>query len=538
MASTRRHLPTLALVGLLALFAVRLLDSARVHSLTADEPHYIATGLYLWETGDYDFVEALRFHPPLTFHLASLPLLAFDAAERDRWGRGPGMGAELLRRGPPLSERLRFASRLPFVALAVWGAFLCFAWAREVAGEGAGVLAAFLFTFSPMLLAHGSIVHSDITISVLTLQGLYALWRWLAQPTPPRFLLAGLSLGVVAIAKLSSFVIFAGVGGLFLLLLLRWPRSLPIRGEGALGARAKSLALDGAGLVGLVLVVIWLGYGGSFALIESPFGYFPGVQLPSWLQSLLSVDNANRISRTVYFLGEFSDQGWASFFPIAFVIKEPVGVVVLVCAALFSGRWLRSGLAAFLAPIFAVYLGIVIPWVDVPLGLRYVLPLFPPLFVLVATALVPLAKRWHQVGVGAACAWIAIASLVAHPHYLSYFNEFAGGPSRGHRYLLDANLDWGQDLGFLAEALAERGNPPVWLAYNGFESPAHYGIRGRLLLGCKPVQGWVAISVNVRMGLYAPHDPFAVPERDCYAWLDAHEPLAVPGHSILLYEVP
>jgi 4-amino-4-deoxy-L-arabinose transferase-like glycosyltransferase len=538
MTNLRRHLPTLALVGLLALFGVRLLDSARVHSLTTDEPHYIATGLYLWESGDYDFVEALRFHPPLAFHLASLPLLAFDGEERARWEPKPGMGAELIARGPPLSERIRFASRLPFVALALWGAFLSFAWAREIAGDGAGLLAAFLFSFSPMLLAHGSIVHSDITISVLTLQSLYALWRWLARPTPVRLLLTGLSLGLAAIAKLTSIVIFAGVGGLFLLLLLRWPRTLPTRGEEALPARAKSLVLDGAGLLGLVLLVIWLGYGGSLALIESPFGYFSGVRLPSWVQSFLIVDHANRISRPVYFLGEFSDQGWASFFPIAFAIKEPVGALALVGAALVSGRWLRSGLAAFLAPIFVVYLGVVIPWVDVPLGLRYVLPLFPLLFVLVATLLVPLAKRWQQVGVGAACVWIAIASLVAHPHYLSYFNELVGGPSKGHRYLLDANLDWGQDLGFLAESLAERGNPTVWLAYTGVERPADYGIRSRPLNGCAPVSGWIAISVNARMGLYAAHDPFATPKRDCYAWLDAHTPIDVPGHSILLYEIP
>ena len=127
----------------------------------------MATGLYLWETGDYDFVQALRFHPPLTFHLASLPLLfAFGAEERAGWAKRPDMGLELAARAPPELERLRLASRLPFVLLAVWGAFLCFAWAREVAGETAGLLAAFFFSFSPMLLAHGALVHSDITSRV------------------------------------------------------------------------------------------------------------------------------------------------------------------------------------------------------------------------------------------------------------------------------------------------------------------------------------------------------------------------------------
>ena len=88
----------------------------------------------------------------------------------------------------------------------------------------------------------------------------------------------------------------------------------------------------------------------------------------------------------------------------------------------------------------------------------------------------------------------------------------------------------------LAEALAERGNPAVAVAYHGFERPRDYGIRARPLVGCEPVEGWVAISQNLRKGLYAPGDPFATPDRGCFAWLEAREPIAVPGDSIWLYE--
>ena len=299
------------------------------------------------------------------------------------------------------------------------------------------------------------------------------------------------------------------------------------------------LAGHGAALVGCVVAMIWLGYGGSFAVIESPFGYFPGVRLPSWIQSFLIVDNANTVSRPVYFFGEFSEEGWASFFPLAFAIKEPLGLVALIVSggtALVAGGWRRSSLPTFLAPVFLVYLGVLFLWLHVPLGLRYVLLLYPLAFVLVATQLVPTSLRWQQGAIAAACAVTAAGSLWVHPHYLSYFNALVGGPSNGHHYLLDANLDWGQDLPSLAEALAERGNPPVAVAYHGFERPRDYGIRARPLVGCKPVAGWVAISQNLRHGLYAAHDPFAKPDRDCYAWLDERTPIPVPGHSIWLYE--
>ncbi|GHT14958.1 hypothetical protein FACS1894170_12360 [Planctomycetales bacterium] len=29
---------------------------------------------------------------------------------------------------------------------------------------------------------------------------------------------------------------------------------------------------------------------------------------------------------------------------------------------------------------------------------------------------------------------------------MSYFNELAGGPKNGHKYILDSNIDWGQDV--------------------------------------------------------------------------------------------
>ena len=35
------------------------------------------------------------------------------------------------------------------------------------------------------------------------------------------------------------------------------------------------------------------------------------------------------------------------------------------------------------------------------------------------------------------------SSLAIYPHSLSYFNELAGGPTKGHYHLIDSNIDWG-----------------------------------------------------------------------------------------------
>ena len=40
--------------------------------------------------------------------------------------------------------------------------------------------------------------------------------------------------------------------------------------------------------------------------------------------------------------------------------------------------------------------------------------------------------------------WLIVSSMRIFPYYLSYFNEFCGGPSKGHFFLSDSNLSWGQ----------------------------------------------------------------------------------------------
>jgi 4-amino-4-deoxy-L-arabinose transferase-like glycosyltransferase len=531
--------PGVAVALLLVLFGVRLVHSAQQNAFTTDEPNYIGTGLYLWESGDYHYFRSLRFHPPLVHHLASLPLLVLGLPEGVT--PSPGLGPELVARWEPDPTALRVASRLPFVAIALWGAWLCFAWVREVAGEGAGLLAVFLYTFSPSLLAHGALVHSDITLAVLYLQTLYAFWRWLRRPTPLRLVLCGLSLGLALLAKLTSILLIGTLGLLLLLAIVRRrPASagFPAPGPDATLPRVAWAAGSGAAILALAVAVVWLGYGGSFASVVDPNGPFPDLALPGWIQSFLFVDHVNSTGRPVYFLGEFSSEGWWTFFPVAFAVKEPIGLLVLTGAALVSLRARRGRLGLYLAVPFAVYLWILLVWLDVPLGYRYALPLLPLLCVFIASQLWPPGAGARRTLVIAACALLAVESLWIHPHYLAYFNALIGGPRNGPRYLLDANIDWGQDVTTLARELASEGNPPVWLALSAPEDPARYGVKGRPLRDCQPVGGRLAISVNVRMGLYNPNNPLAPPRPGCFAWLDRYEPVARPGYSILLYDLP
>ena len=66
-------------------------------------------------------------------------------------------------------------------------------------------------------------------------------------------------------------------------------------------------------------------------------------------------------------------------------------------------------------------------------------------------------------------------TLAVHPHEISFFNLAAGGPSRGHLWLNDSNLDWGQDLVRLARELERRGDEAgTTVAYFGGAFPPYH----------------------------------------------------------------
>jgi 4-amino-4-deoxy-L-arabinose transferase-like glycosyltransferase len=533
--------PSWGLALLLALFAVRLVASAADHSLTADEPHYIGTGVHLWKSGDYHFARTLKFQPPLAYHLASLPLLGLDLS---KVSATDDVAKRLVTQGVVKRGTLRLLSRLPFALLACWGALLVYLWACEAAGPAAGLLAAAIYTLSPMLLAHGSIAHSDIVVSVLYTQVLYTFWRWYRQPGTARLLVCGISLGLALLAKYSALLLLPTLG--LLLIGAAWQR-VPARPGPArpapdgTGRRALWLAGVAATLAVTAVATLWLGYGGSFAAVAEPGSRFPELALPGWLQPFSFYLDVHAAGRRVYFLGQFARE-WPGFlfFPIAYAIKTPLGILVLLVLSLASLRRTPSPLGRFLAVPMLFFLAVVFFWVNIPTGLRYLLPLYPLIAVFVGTQLAsadpgPGAARALAV---AALAWTALAGLWIHPHYLAYFNESIGGPRQGHRYLLDANLDWGQDLPALARDLRRRGDRVAHIAWFGPESPADYGIRMRPLTGCRPVHGLVAISANVREGLYAFPNVFAEPVPGCYDWLREFEPVSRPGWSFFVYDIP
>jgi hypothetical protein len=259
--------------------------------------------------------------------------------------------------------------------------------------------------------------------------------------------------------------------------------------------------------------------------------------------------NATGVGRMKFLMGETSPNGFWYFPFVAFFAKTPVPVILLFVAGLVLLR--KQDLVAvlfLLVPVILMWLGTL---KKPDFAYRYVvLPSLPFMMMIAGKAVNELLtkKIWAQAVLASLLLWNVGSAWAIYPHHLAYFNELAGGPKNGYKYMLDSNLDWGQDLPALKKYLDEHGIDKIKLAYSGTADPKYYHIDCERLLGvdgytfdpdfdpaklpgCAPTGGIIAISAtclqNIR-GFY-PHAS--------YDWLKQYQPVALIGYSIFVYDI-
>ena len=231
---------------------------------------------------------------------------------------------------------------------------------------------------------------------------------------------------------------------------------------------------------------------------------------PSFVAGMMYVSRHTTIGQPSFLLGRVGNYWWY-YFPVLIFFKTPIAFLIL------CWKWLTRP--------FAIAVAMLIPPMisALNIGLRHVLPIYPFLAMAAAIGVVALWRR-QRVVVIVLLAWFFVATSIAHPDYLAYFNEFAG--RHPERIAVDSNLDWGQDLLRLARAVREEKVDRLKLAYFGSADP-------RRQLPCAvddlgpnaPATGWIAISETIL-------------QTDAgYAWLKREKPVRRVGKSIELYHV-
>ncbi len=222
-------------------------------------------------------------------------------------------------------------------------------------------------------------------------------------------------------------------------------------------------------------------------------------------------------------------------------------VLALLAAGLVivARAWRRFlDTAVFLVLPVAVYLGVAMAQ-NLNIGTRHILPIYPFVIAIGAAAIASLHGRSRRTMVSVVAA-LAILDVVevgrTWPHPLSFFNSFVGGPANGHNFLVDSNLDWGQDLKGLKLWMVAHDVDNINLAYFGSAAPEYYGIADTPLpgapffdsdrVGSARLPGYVAVSATILSGAYGTDAELLFNEP-----IRKITPLSTIGYSINIYQV-
>jgi 4-amino-4-deoxy-L-arabinose transferase-like glycosyltransferase len=521
------------LAALLVLVAVvRIAATYRVFNQTFDEPAHLATGLEWIQFGRYR-LEAQ--HPPLSRVAVAIgPYLdgVRLTGRGNMWEEG---NAALFDSGARTVEsylRVLTLARLGVLPFFLAAALVVWLWTRRLWGAWAALAAVALFTLTPTVLAHAGLATTDVPAIATLLALIYGFTRWLERLGAPgddrrSVLVLGVLGAIALLTKFSSLLFFPAA-------------ALPIAaawwGAGRNGltpGRALAAAGRGTALALLAAVpIVWAAY--RFSVGDAPGGV--PTLAPELFEGIRDVVKHNRSGHRAYLLGMTGQEGWWYFFPVALAVKAPLGLLLLgvggAAASLVAARrttdWRMAAPALAAAAILAAALS-----ARINIGVRHVLALFPLLAMAGGYAAVRLWGARRRVAgrltLAALGLWLAVASARAHPEYLAYFNETAA--SRPEHFLLDSDLDWGQDLLRLAREVRARRIDRLALIYSGTAHTRRVGLPPdhRCIRARDRVTGWVAVSENVvSRGIYG--------ER--LRWLEPYAPSAVRVGSIRLYHVP
>lgn len=576
----------LLLIIILIVAGSLMWNAAKVETAIFDETAHIPAG--------YGYVNYLDYrlnpeHPPLVKALSAIPLtfmnLNFPAsypAWTDDVNGQWEVGNQFFYGVSNDADQIVTNSRIFPIILTLLTTILIFIWSRELLGNWWALLPTFLFGLSPIVLAHGHYVTTDIGAALGVLFAVFGFTKFLARPKASTIILAGFALSIALLAKFSNnllipyfillaiiyFIFFArknffkylrGLVGIFLIALIVIYAVYFIF---TLNYPAEKQLTDATAILGGSDPQWLMNF--NFWLIENPVLRPIGQYLFGLLMILQRAAGGN----TAYFLGELSAQGWWYYFPVVFLLKEPIPSLILIFLALALGSWriaktfkIRNSKFKILTdylgthfPEFAMLLFVVIYWAysiqsSLNIGVRHLLPTIPFIYILSAGAI----KSWYSARatkgkslfLGILLVWFLVETAFVSPHFLSYFNEFGGGTKNGYRHVTDSNYDWGQDLKFLKKFTDEKGIDKIAVDYFGGGSP-QYHLGKDITEGWWSARGnpkdiginWLAVSANTLQGAHAKidEDLDRKPE-DEYSFLRNVEPYARAGTSIFIYKL-
>ncbi len=536
----KRSLYSVLTVCAVVIAVARIVSSYPAISQTWDETDHLACGMQMLDRGTYDY-EVL--HPPVSrLFIAALPYAdgARSHGDRSRWKEGN----EILFAQGTYWRTLTLARLgvLPFFILAIVSLWV---WTKKMFDERTACFAVVFFTLLPPVLAHAGVATTDMPLTGVFLAACVAFDWWLERPSLLWTLWLGILIGTGCATKF-SFLTFFPIAAIVILSFKfgvkhRFPKLFRKR---TLRAIASVAAISA--------ITLWAWYGFSFGPVVLPTQvaslqfWMQQHHTPHALQGVIHWTMALSLPAPEFFRG----LGWLGtlrsgfyllghplmgkssilFFPVALSVKTPVAFLILVLVSLLLVVRAKQWSAPSVIPLaIATLMLVLVLFSTIDLGTRHILPLYAMLAILASVAaveLIGLQKPYGAMLLGAFIVWTGVSSFRYGKDQIAYFNEFAG--AHPEHYLLDSDLDWGQDLDKMADTVRVRHiDSSLAMYYFGSADPLEHGFPPYTMLvpDRVPNAQWVVIS---KSALYA---------EPGFWWLKSREPVAEAGNSMLLYRL-
>ena len=584
--------------------AVMAIASSWHDSLIVDEVPHIGAGYSYLVTHD---MRMNPEHPPLAKDIAGIGLqflnlnqAAFQSGfwqtnVNDEWN----FGRLLIFDSGNNADLIKHVARLPMILFFIFAAILIFIWGKKLYGETGAFIALIIFVFSPTVIAHSRFVTTDMPALFGVLSATYFFIHYLKSRSWKNAILATLFFGIAMLLKFSTFLLIP----FFLLIALIYGF---VAENKKIACSCKNLLWTILIMAAGLLFIVWPVYyfnvynypplrqqNDTRSILTTVYGesfqkYSPILNLEiqaaanpvlrpfaEYGLGFLRVYHQTSEPHEVYFLGHVSLYGDRAYFPIVYFLKEPLAWWGFVLIALLYLAWqlkrpskesVSRGLK-FVRNHFeesAMIIWLAVYWFTsinstFNIGVRHLLPTYPFAILLVSGQLARIFKDYSFSGVLnkgkklflglfiVLLAWYVYSSVHTYPLYLSYFNESIGGPSQAYKYVVDSNLDWGQDLIRFSDWVKANNIPRIETDYFGWANPYYYMSNRYIPISSTTYSsaldfkqrnqsnGWIAVSATFLQSSVGA-DVRPTPPNN-YTWLHSFTPVTVIGNSIFVYHI-
>lgn len=473
-------------------------------SITNDEVAHIASSYQY----DHDRKMVLNpEHPILIKVLVGIPLNLMNIKPTEynfkfligtyidhQWDYG---GELIFRNNPSRSQQIITTARLTVLTINTILLIIAGLLAYRLFNKRIALIFLSLIVFNPNVIAHASLVTFDVPAMITTLLAMLCFYGLIKYNNYKWAAYTGLATGIAAVTKYSSVALIAFIFISYSVIALFKIKKLSIYKS------IKNLIIYSS-MVFLVIIAIYLPftYGitssqehyqifniwpGHLNLFSKPLLNFlnsfsaPTKALGTWLDGVFITNLEVGVNRgDVILLGHANNTGFLlQYFPILFLTKNTIGELLLI----FLGIWLfikfsfkknaKYLLDESLALIYSIIYFSLALYSKLKLGVRHLLPLEGTLSLFMAMIF---SNNWSRKIYKIKLSYIfyillafsILSTLSAYPHYLSYYNEAAGGVYGSYNIAEDSNYDWSQDLITLKKW--ENNNPNKKLYFDLFSA--------------------------------------------------------------------